>query len=214
MDKILRHRWETSRKQKKTKFDLEPDWTEIQKIVSIAIQEPAEGIVGTRAGKASEALQCRKAEDTDRPSRKAGVEGLNGSRKGLNDRVNFPKPGGGIRKLGIPTVLDRFIRQIVLQVLQEDWDPSFSDASFGFRPGRSAHQAIARAQEYVRAGFTWVVDMDLWKQWDRKVFCFAGRSKTVYQNDLINRTAVVRDPYARWCGRGGAARFLPIPIRF
>jgi RNA-directed DNA polymerase len=81
--------------------------------------------------------------------------------------VNFPKPGGGIRKLGIPTVLDRFIQQIVLQVLQEDWDPSFSDASFGFRPGRSAHQAIARAQEYVKAGFTWVVDMDLEKFFDR-----------------------------------------------
>ncbi len=64
-------------------------------------------------------------------------------------------------------MLDRFIQQIVLQVLQEDWDPSFSDASFGFRPGRSAHQAIARAQEYVKAGFTWVVDMDLEKFFDR-----------------------------------------------
>jgi RNA-directed DNA polymerase len=82
-------------------------------------------------------------------------------------RVELPKPGGGIRKLGIPTVLDRFIQQILLQVLQEDWDPSFSEASFGFRPGRSAHQAIARAQEYVKAGFTWVVDMDLEKFFDR-----------------------------------------------
>ncbi len=81
-------------------------------------------------------------------------------------REELPKPGGGIRKLGIPTVLDRFIQQIVLQVLQEDWDPSFSDASFGFCPGRSAHQAIARAQEYVKAGFTWVVDMDLEKFFD------------------------------------------------
>jgi hypothetical protein len=86
-------------------------------------------------------------------------------------------------------VLDRFIQQIVLQVLQEDWDPSFSDASFGFRPGRSAHQAIARAQEYVKAGFT-------------RVVCFAGRSKTVYQNDLINRTAVIRMPG----GVGGGSR--------
>lgn len=82
-------------------------------------------------------------------------------------RVELPKPGGGIRKLGIPTVLDRFIQQILLQVLQEDWDPSFSDASFGFRPGRSAHQAIARAQEYVKAVFKWVVDMDLEKFFDR-----------------------------------------------
>ena len=79
----------------------------------------------------------------------------------------MPKPGGGTRKLGIPTVLDRFIQQILLQVLQEDWDPSFSDASFGFRPGRSAHQAIAKAQDYVKAGYTWVVDMDLEKFFDR-----------------------------------------------
>jgi len=60
-------------------------------------------------------------------------------------RVEIPKGSGGTRALGIPTVLDRFIQQAVLQVLQAAWDPSFSDASFGFRPGRSAHQAVARA---------------------------------------------------------------------
>lgn len=82
-------------------------------------------------------------------------------------RVEIPKASGGNRALGIPTVLDRFIQQAVLQVLQADWDPSFSEASFGFRPGRSAHQAVARAQEYIAAGHGWVVDIDLEKFFDR-----------------------------------------------
>jgi RNA-directed DNA polymerase len=82
-------------------------------------------------------------------------------------RVEIPKPDGGIRALGIPTVLDRFIQQAVLQVLQRDWDPTFSDHSFGFRPGRSAHQAVARAQGYIAAGHHWVVDLDLEKFFDR-----------------------------------------------
>jgi RNA-directed DNA polymerase len=62
-------------------------------------------------------------------------------------RVEIPKASGGTRLLGIPTVLERFIQQAVMQVLQVDWDPTFSEASFGFRPGRSAHQAVKRAQE-------------------------------------------------------------------
>jgi RNA-directed DNA polymerase len=82
-------------------------------------------------------------------------------------RVEIPKPGGGVRKLGIPTVLDRFIQQAVLQVLQELWDPTFSEHSFGFRPGRSAHQAVRRAQEYIAQGYRFVVDMDLEKFFDR-----------------------------------------------
>lgn len=65
-------------------------------------------------------------------------------------RVEIPKPGGGVRKLGIPTVVDRFIQQAVLQVLQSRWDPTFSDHSYGFRPGRSALQAVAQAQKYTR----------------------------------------------------------------
>lgn len=79
----------------------------------------------------------------------------------------LPKPGGGKRMLGIPTVLDRFIQQAVLQVLQPEWDPTFSEASFGFRPGRSAHQAIAHVQEHYREGCRWVVDLDLEKFFDR-----------------------------------------------
>jgi RNA-directed DNA polymerase len=82
-------------------------------------------------------------------------------------RVEIPKPDGGIRKLGIPTVLDRLIQQMVLQILQRSWDPTFSEHSYGFRPGRSAHQAVAQAQEYISEGYGWVVDLDLEKFFDR-----------------------------------------------
>jgi RNA-directed DNA polymerase len=82
-------------------------------------------------------------------------------------RVEIPKPGGGVRKLGVPTVLDRFIQQALLQVLQPEWDKTFSDSSYGFRPGRSAHQAVAQAQRYLGEGHGWVVDLDLEKFFDR-----------------------------------------------
>jgi len=82
-------------------------------------------------------------------------------------RVEIPKPDGGVRKLGIPTVLDRFIQQAILQVLQQRWDPTFSEQSFGFRPGRSAHQAVAQAQQFLADGYRWVVDIDLEKFFDR-----------------------------------------------
>ncbi len=82
-------------------------------------------------------------------------------------RVEIPKPDGGVRKLGIPSVLDRFIQQAVLQVLQRRWDRTFSQHSYGFRPKRSAHQAVAKAQEYIAVGLRWVVDIDLEKFFDR-----------------------------------------------
>jgi RNA-directed DNA polymerase len=82
-------------------------------------------------------------------------------------RVEIPKPDGGMRKLGIPTVLDRLIQQAVLQVLQPRWNPTFSEHSYGFRPFRSAQQAVAQAQIYVAEGYNWVVDLDLEKFFDR-----------------------------------------------
>ena len=82
-------------------------------------------------------------------------------------RVEIPKPDGGIRKLGVPCVVDRLIQQALLQVLQERWDPTFSEHSYGFRPGRSAHQAVAQAQRYIAEGYSVVVDLDLEKFFDR-----------------------------------------------
>ena len=82
-------------------------------------------------------------------------------------RVDIPKPAGGVRRLGVPCVVDRLIQQALLQVLQEQWDPTFSEYSYGFRPGRSAHQAVAQAQEYVAEGYDVVVDIDLEKFFDR-----------------------------------------------
>ena len=82
-------------------------------------------------------------------------------------RVEIPKPDGGMRKLGIPTALDRFIQQAVMQVLQKRWDPTFSQYSYGFRPRRSAHYAVAQAQQYIAQGYGWVIDLDLEKFFDR-----------------------------------------------
>ncbi len=82
-------------------------------------------------------------------------------------QVLIPKPGGGARKLGIPTVLDRFIQQALLQVLSPAYDPGFSPSSYGFRPGRNAHQAVRKAKRYIAEGSAWVVDIDLEKCFDR-----------------------------------------------
>jgi RNA-directed DNA polymerase len=82
-------------------------------------------------------------------------------------RVEIPKPSGGSRMLGIPTVVDRFVQQALLQVLQPIFEPNFSDASFGFRPGKSAHDALLKASHYVAEGRRFVVDVDLEKFFDR-----------------------------------------------
>ncbi|HEU0080123.1 MAG TPA: reverse transcriptase domain-containing protein, partial [Longimicrobiaceae bacterium] len=81
--------------------------------------------------------------------------------------VEIPKPGGGVRQLGIPTVVDRLVQQAILQVMDPLIDPTFSESSYGFRPGRSAHQALRKAQEYVAEGRAIVVDVDLEKFFDR-----------------------------------------------
>lgn len=80
--------------------------------------------------------------------------------------AEIPKPGGGTRRLGIPTVLDRLIQQAILQVIQPVWEPTFSEYSYGFRPGRSAHMAVAKAQEYIGDGCDFTVDIDLEKFFD------------------------------------------------
>ncbi len=82
-------------------------------------------------------------------------------------RVDIPKPQGGVRTLGIPTVVDRLIQQALHQVLQPIFEPTFSDGSYGFRPGRNAHQALRQARQYVAGGKRWVVDIDLEKFFDR-----------------------------------------------
>ena len=82
-------------------------------------------------------------------------------------RVLIPKSTGGMRELGIPTVLDRFVQQLILQVLQPVFDPTFSEHSHGFRPGRRAHDAVCKAQQYIQTGRRWVVDVDLEKFFDR-----------------------------------------------
>lgn len=82
-------------------------------------------------------------------------------------RVEIPKPGGGVRALGIPTVVDRFIQQAILQILSPVYEPTFSSSSYGFRPGKSAHQALEAGRRHVASGRTWVVDLDLEKFFDR-----------------------------------------------
>ena len=125
-----------------------------------------------KANKGSAGVDGRTVQDTGEYLKSAWPA----IRKGLLEgsyrpepvrRVDIPKPGGGVRELGIPTVVDRLIQQALLQVLQPLIDPSFSAHSYGFRPGRNAHQAVLAAQRYVQAGHTVVVDVDLEKFFDR-----------------------------------------------
>ncbi|HMH89079.1 MAG TPA: reverse transcriptase domain-containing protein [Steroidobacteraceae bacterium] len=81
--------------------------------------------------------------------------------------VDIPKPAGGVRTLGVPTLVDRLIQQALHQVLQPLFEPTFSDSSYGFRPGRGAQQAVRKARGYIREGKHWVVDIDLEKFFDR-----------------------------------------------
>ena len=82
-------------------------------------------------------------------------------------RVEIPKPNGGVRKLGIPTVLDRFLQQAIAQVLTNIYDPTFSAHSYGFRPNRRGHDAVREARSYIKQGYRWVIDIDLEKFFDK-----------------------------------------------
>jgi hypothetical protein len=116
-------------------------------------------------------------------------------------RKEIPKPGGGVRNLSIPCVLDRLIQQAVLQVLQGRWDPTFSEHSYGFRPGRSQHQAVARAQEYIAAGNRTVVDIDLEKFLDASSYYtrsdgFGSKREGMVAGTLIRKP--LRRPRCTW----------------
>ena len=125
-----------------------------------------------KANKGSAGVDGRTVQDTGEYLKSAWPEIRDGLLEGSYRpdpvrRVGIPKPGGGVRELGIPTVVDRLIQQALLQVLQPLIDPSFSAHSYGFRPGRSAHQAVLAAQRYVQAGHRVVVDVDLERFFDR-----------------------------------------------
>jgi RNA-directed DNA polymerase len=118
-------------------------------------------------------------------------------------RVDMPKPGGGVRTLGMPTVLDRFIQQALLHVRQPAWAPTVSDYRYGFRPRRSAHQAVARAQQYLDAGYEWVVDLDLEKFFarvnqDKLMSLVKGRVADRRVLQLIDRSLTA----GAWTGNG------------
>lgn len=118
-------------------------------------------------------------------------------------RVEIPKPAGGVRLLGIPTVIDRLVQQALLQVLTPVFDPGFSEHSYGFRPGRSAHQAVEAARQYIEAGYTWVVDLDIEQFFDWASPLWpspSGWSKPVWLS-----------PWAAW--RCPGWRSIPSPVR-
>jgi Reverse transcriptase (RNA-dependent DNA polymerase)/Group II intron, maturase-specific domain len=114
-------------------------------------------------------------------------------------RVEIPKPDGGVRLLGIPTVTDRLIQQAIAQVLSKVYDPTFSENSYGFRPNRSAHDAVRKAKEYIRDGHRWVVDMDLEKFFDKVNHdrLMGTLAKRIQAKPLLK---LIRKYLMGWCG--------------
>jgi RNA-directed DNA polymerase len=134
-------------------------------------------------------------------------------------RVEIPKSHGGVRKLGVPCVVDRLIQQALLQVLQNRWDPTFSKHSCGFRPGRSAHQAVTKAQQYIAVGYSVVVDLDLEKFFDRvnhdslmaRVAARVTDKRVLRLIRAFLKSGVMEDAWSVWWTRGPrkAVRSLP-----
>lgn len=123
-------------------------------------------------------------------------------------RVEIPKPNGGTRALGIPTVVDRWVQQMLLQELQPIYDPSFHERSYGFRPGRSAHDAVRAAQEYVRMGKNWVVDMDVTKFLDAASYYTLVHAVGANRDGWSSKTLIKR-PFCRprlTCKAGSSPR--------
>ena len=111
-------------------------------------------------------------------------------------RVEIPKPNGGTRLLGIPTVLDRWLQQMLLQALQPLFDPTFSPHSYGFRPGRSAHDAVRAAQTYAQSGKSWVVAMDITKFLERSSYYTLAHGVTGKSCGCWSK-ARIRKPFCR-----------------
>src|SRR5947207_7623481 len=137
------------------------------------LENSKQALQRVKANKGSPGVDGRTVEELPEYLKQHGPEIGEQLRNGTHQpqpvrRVEIPKPdGNGVRKLGIPCVLDRFVQQGVLQVLQKRWDPTFSEHSHGFRPGHSARQAVREAQQYIAEGHGWVVDLDLEKFFDR-----------------------------------------------
>src|SRR5437773_4993332 len=137
------------------------------------LENSKQALQRVKANKGSPGVDGRTVEELPEYLKQHGPEIGEQLRNGTDQpqpvkRVEIPKPdGSGVRKLGIPCVLDRFVQQAVLQVLQKRWDPTFSEHSYGFRPGRSARQAVHEAQHYIAEGCRWVVDLGLEKFFDR-----------------------------------------------
>src|SRR5947207_11713909 len=137
------------------------------------LENSKQALQRVKANKGSPGVDGRTVEELPEYLKQHGPEIGEQLRNGTHQpqpvrRVEIPKPdGNGVRKLGIPCVLDRFVQQGVLQVLQKRWDPTFSEHSHGFRPGHSARQAVREAQQYIAEGHGWVADLDLEKFFDR-----------------------------------------------
>jgi len=147
----------------------ERDWLMSQVVERGNMQRAYSQVMRNRGAPGIDGMRCEDLKDwlkANWPRVKAAL--LDGTyRPQAVRRVDIPKPQGGVRTLGVPTVVDRLIQQALNQAMQPLFEPTFSQGSYGFRPGRSAQQAVLKATDYIRSGKRWVVDMDLEKFFDR-----------------------------------------------